>query len=47
MYGACEASLGVYYDTHRDHNDDVTDSISVSVSVSEWKLMAERALGQL
>ncbi len=45
MYGACEALLGAYYDTHRDHNDDVTDSISVSVS--EWKLMAERALGQL
>ena len=44
MYGACEASLGVYYDTHRDHNDDGTDS--VSVSVSEWKLMAERALEQ-
>lgn len=42
VYGACEALLGAYYDTHRDHNDDGTDS----VSVSEWKLMAERALEQ-
>lgn len=44
VYGACEVSLGAYYDydTHHDHNDDVADS----VSVSEWKLMAERALAQ-